>query len=258
MFKLFRVDFYHMFYKKWFWIFTAFMVASAVGFCAMQYTAMDYVVALDRVIFLPMAFFGIAAAALVGMVIGEDFSDGIVKNKMISGKSRASVYFANLVASTLGCILMYLFTIMISYGMGIHLFENNVPFEKLLLFICLGFVTICNYAAVYCMVTMIVGNKSLALMFCMGIAFVLLFLSIHVDGMLARPEMKDGQINPFYVGGLKRTIYEWIHDINPTGQAAQLSQMECLFPVRYAIAALLSILLCSLVGYGVFCRKDIK
>ena len=114
------------------------MVASAVGFCAMQYTAMDYVVALDRVIFLPMAFFGIAAAALVGMVIGEDFSDGIVKNKMISGKSRASVYFANLVASTLGCILMYLFTIMISYGMGIHLFENNVPFEKLLLFICLG------------------------------------------------------------------------------------------------------------------------
>lgn len=258
MFKLLRVDFYHMFCKKWIWIFTGFMVISAVGFCVMQATAMDYVVALNRVIFLPMAFFGIVAAALVATVVGENFSDGIVKNKIISGKSRLSVYVSNLAASCLGCVLMYFFTVLVSYGIGICLFENNVSFERLLFFICLGFVMVCNYAAIYCMITMIAGNKSLALMFCMGIAFVLLFCSISVDGVLAQPEIKNGQINPSYISGMKREIYAWIHDINPTGQAAQLSKMECMFPVRYILAAFLSIVLSSGVGYAFYNKKDMR
>ena len=72
------------------------LLALSVAFVHMQYSGMDYVVALDRVVFLPLSFYGVIAAALVSLFIGEDFSDGCIRNKIVSGKSRSSVLISGI------------------------------------------------------------------------------------------------------------------------------------------------------------------
>ena len=258
MARLLWADFYHFFKKKWFWLTSLFMVGSSIFFCIMQYTAMDYVVGLDRVIFLPMAFYGIAAAALITMVVGEDFSDGIIRNKIVSGKSRISIYGSLLLVSCTACIAVYAVSIITSFGIGVHFFENNVDGKELLFFCGMGIGISIVYACLFCTITTLSGNKAFSAVLCMILSFVLLFLAVYFNGLLAQPEYKNSVLNLRYVAGMKRSIYGWLYDINPFGQAAQLSQMKCSNPLR---CILVDIVITVFTGFGgrlSFSKKDIK
>lgn len=46
--KLLSADAFRIFHSKWFWLCLGGMLALAGAFITMQYTAMDYTVALDR------------------------------------------------------------------------------------------------------------------------------------------------------------------------------------------------------------------
>lgn len=258
MTRLLRADFYHVFCKKWLWLCTLCMMLSAVFFCWMQYTAMDYVVALDRVIFLPMAFYGVAAAGLISIVIGEDFSDGVIRNKIVSGKSKVSIYLSQMIVSCVACITVYAAMIITSYGIGVNLFENNVKGEELLLFVGLGIGTCMVFGSLFCTITVLTGNKAVSAVICMALSFVLLYLAMQLNGILIQPEYKEGARNIHYVGGVKRTVYEWIHMVNPFGQAAQLSQMECENPVRYVFAVITTVILTGAIGVMAFHKKDVR
>ncbi len=258
MSRLLRADFYHVFCKKWLWLCTLCMMLSAVFFCWMQYTAMDYAVALDRVIFLPMAFYGVAAAGLISIVIGEDFSDGVIRNKIVSGKSKVSIYLSQMIVSCTACITVYTATILTSYRIGVNLFENNVRAEKFLLFFVLGIGTCMVFGSVFCTITVLTGNKAVSAVQCMGLSFVLLYLAMHLNSILVQPEYKNDVLNIHYVGGVKRTVFEWVHMVNPFGQAARLSQMECENPVRYMLAVMITVILTGVIGAMTFRKRDIK
>lgn len=258
MSRLLRADFYHMYCKKWIWLCVLSMMFIAVGFCIMQYTAMDYEVGLDRVIFLPMSFYGVAIAALISILVGEDFSEGIVKNKIISGRTRVSIYFSNLVVSWAACITVYLLTVATAWGIGVNFFEVNVTISEIMRFVVLGCFTCLSYGSIYCMITISAGNKTIAVAICMSLAFVMLFLCLHSNSILVQTEYKDGIWNPHYVVGIKRLVYELLHDINPSGQAAQLSEMKCLNPVRFIAADLIMMVVTGVGGVLFFYKKDIR
>ncbi len=256
--KLLRADFYHMYSRKWFWLCSASMMFIAVLFCIMQHTAMDYVVAIDRVIFLPMSFYGVALAALISVVVGEDFSDGIIKNKIISGKTRSAVYFSNVIVSWTACVAVYLLTLATSWIIGVKWFEINVTTREIIHFVVLGVFTCLVYGSIYCMITMLSGNKIIATTVCMGLAFFMLFLCLHSNSVLVQQEYVDGMINRHYVTGVKRVIYEVLHDVNPFGQAAQLTEMKCINPARFVIVDFIWLIITSLLGRMFFNKKDIK
>lgn len=258
MSRLFRADCYRMYTKKWIWLCSAMMIAAAAAFVVMQRTAMGYSVSVDRVIFLPMSVYGIAVAALVSLFAGEDFSDGVIRNKIISGRSRASVYFSNMLVCQMGCITVYLLTLIVTLSLGLLLFEINVTVGEVAFYTFLGLFTCMAYAGIYCMITMLAGNKSEAVAICMGLAFVMLFLCLHTNQILMQQEYKDGALNPNYVSGIKRSVYGLLHDLNPSGQAAQLSAMECLNRARFVITDLIWILTAGGAGAFFFEKKDIK
>lgn len=92
----------------------------------------------------------------------------------------------------------------------------------------------------------------------MGIAMAMLFLSIHTNQLLVQTEFKNGLPNPNYMSGLRRTVYSVLHDLNPCGQAAQLSSWKVWNPIRTVICDLLWILGASRFGCALFRKKDIK
>lgn len=258
MIKLLRADLYRMYCKKWLWMTVGAMAAAAFALCVMQHTAMSYVVKLDRVIFLPMTFYGIAMATLIGIFTGDDFNDGFIRNKIASGKTRASVYLSNLLACRAAGITVYLLTTLTALIIGIGWFEINVTATEVMSFTAMGILTCLAYSGIYCMISMLAGNKTHAIVISMALSFFLLFLCLHTNEIMVRKEFIDGATNPHYAQGVRRIVYELLHDINPTGQAAQLSAMKCLSPVRYIVVDAVLILLTDAFGIWKFNKVDIK
>lgn len=255
--KLLSADLFRIFHSKWFWLCLGGMIAMSVGFLFMQYTAMDYTVPLSRVIFLPMSFYGVTVAAMVSLFVGEDFSDGFIRNKIIAGHSRFSVFASILVVCWLACALIYFATTLFTTLCGTFLFENDIVPLKLFQYLMLGMGMCLAYGSIYCTLTMLCGNKTTATVLCMGLAFFLLFASLHTNQIMVQPEYKNGALNPAYVDGFAKRVYAVAHDLNPTGQAAQLSTMDIFCPARF--------LLCDLVwlmptgaGMVIFNRKNIQ
>lgn len=258
MTRLLHADFFRMYTNKRFWLCAAAMLGSAVMFIVMQATAMDYTVPLSRVIFLPMTFYGVAVAALVSLFVGEDFSDGGIRNKLIAGRSRGSVFLSNLLVSWTACIAVYLITTVFTACVGSFYFEIDVSPAQFMEFLALGLLMCLAYGSIYCTVTMLCGSKATSVMLCMGLAFFLLYLSLQTHQVLAQQEYKDGVLNPHYVRGIKKAVYNVLHDLNPTGQAAQLSAMAYFNSLRWIVCDLIWMASAAFLGSALFRRKEIK
>ena len=255
--KLLSADLFRIFRSKWFRLCLGGMIAMSIGFILMQYTAMDYTVPLSRVIFLPMSFYGVAVAALVSLFVGEDFSDGFIRNKIIAGRSRFHVFASNLVVCWLACVIIYLTTTLFTTATGSFLFKNDITPIKFIQYLMLGMGMCLAYGSIYCTITMLCGSKTTSAVLCMGVAFFLLFASLHTNQVMVQPEYKNGILNPAYVDGFAKTVYAAVHDLNPTGQAAQLSTMYIFHPVRFFICGLAWILP-TCAGMILFNRKNIQ
>ncbi len=255
--RLLSADTFRIFRSKWFWLCLGGMLAMSIAFVVMQYTAMDYTVPLSRVIFLPMSFYGMAVAALVSLFVGEDFSDGFIRNKIIAGRSRDNIFASNLIVSSLACTVIYLVITLFTTSVGCLFFEIDVSLFRYLEHLIMGLGMCLAYSSIYCCITMVCGNKTTSAVLCMALAFFLLCACLHTNQVMVQPEIKNGMPNPAYVDGIVKAVYGVLHDLNPSGQAAQLSTMHIFSSVRWVICDLMWIL-AAVVGCALFKRKNIQ
>lgn len=258
MTRLLGADTVRMYHSKCFWMCLGGMLIMAVGFLIMQGTSMDYIVPLSRVIFLPMSFYGVAAAALVSMFVGEDFSDGFIRNKLIAGRSRKTVFLSTLIVCWTACVAIYLITTVFTYLTGRFFFEADITFMDFLRHLLLGILTCLAYGSIFCTVSTLVGNKASAVLICMGLAFLMLFSSLHTNQVMVQAEYKNGMLNPHYVRGSLKAAYALLHDLNPTGQAAQLSAMHIFHSIRWIACDLGWMLAAAVLGTALFQRANIR
>lgn len=256
--RLLRSDFYRLFRSRWLWLSVLAMLLLSLGFVAMQHAGMDYVVALDRVVFLPLSFYGVVAAAMISLFAGEDFSDGCIRNKMIAGRNRGAIFLSHLFVSCFSCAVLYLVMLAVTISLGLAFFENNVPVGQLLSLAALGLLTCMAYAAIYCSLTLMIGSRTSGVVVCMIVSFAMLFAAPHTNQMVIQQPIKDGLPNPHYVSGVARHVYIWLHDLNPTGQAAQLSSMSCQSPLRWIGVNAAWMALAVGAGGVFFAKKDIR
>lgn len=258
MIKILRADFIRLRRSFAFRLSLIGMLVLAAAFMFIQATAMDYTVPLSRVIFLPMSMYGIAIAAFVSVFVGTDFSDGFIKNKLLTAENRSSLVISQIIVSCVGCIIVYIVVTAFSAGIGRFFFENNVDTMSFLRFFIIGIGMSVATGCLFSIITMICGNKTQAIILCMGLAFGMLFLCLHTNEVLVQTEYKDGVLNPHYVGGFRREICSLLHDINPCGQAAQLSAWEVWHPIRSLLISLLVTAGSSALGCLLFRGKDVK
>ncbi len=234
------------------------MLLLSSGLMFIQYTAMDYSVPLSRVIFLSLSLYGVVAAAFVSMFVGTDFSDGFIRNKLICARSRHAVVCSHIITSCFGCILIYLIVTLFTLAVGAALFENDVLPSDFFRFLALGIGMSAAYGVIFSVITLLSDNKARAIIICMVLSMLMLFLCLHTNQLLVQTEYKDGVLNPHYVGGFRRTVYGVLHDLNPCGQAAQLSSWEVWNPARVYVINLFWMIGTSALGCALFKRKDIN
>lgn len=258
MCKLLGADLQRMYHSKKIWIALLAMLGAAGMMSMMQYTAMDYEVPLSRVIFLPMTFFGLVQAAFVGFFAGEDFSEGTVRNKIVAGKRRRDIYLSQMLSAGMAALALYVITIALTVSVGLPLFAHDIGAKEITACFGLGALTVLAMGSIFYLTSMCIGNRSVAVTVCMGLAFLMLFLCLHTNQVLAQPQLKDGMLNVHYVSGMKRMIYELLHDMNPMGQIAQLTEMKYISAVRWILTDIAWLLVSLGGGILVFEKKDIR
>ncbi len=218
---------------------------------------------------------GYFTAAFTAWFLGTEYSDGAIRNKLIAGHTRRNIYLSSLGICVLAHTALLLLHMVIISVMGQWLIA---PFELkaggIALFYLLSLLVGLNFTAIYTMIVMLNQNKSASVTICMLVCFGLFVAAFYIYAMLAVPEMipsgdnivyVDGEalsqeleLNPRYVGGVRRIVYKWLLDIIPFGQSIKLAEMKLEDSLRMIICSLCLTAGATLAGLCCFQRKDLK
>lgn len=275
MSRLLSAGFARLFKNKLFY--AAIIVMFAIG-CISGHTKWDefnsgFSVDLAGQLFAYCLYAGCAAAVLSSMFSGTEYSDGTIRNKIITGCSRVSIYLSNLIINIVSGMLAaiayaapYLTICLLTVG------KSSIPVKVLVICALLSMATLAAFSAIYNAVTMLTARKAAAAVACLLLFAVIMFAGIQIYSALQEQEFVSwyemnsaGEIvetepvpNPDYLTGAKRTAYEWAADINPGSQVLQILEIEIARPARLACCAGGLVVIFTLAGALIFNKKDLK
>ena len=223
---------------------------------------------LDEVLFRHGLLIGIATA-----FFGIEYSDGAIRNKMVVGHSRLSIYFANLItaaASSLAFCAAYILAVL---ALGVPLLNGVRLTAVQCALLMLGTLVLsAAFSALYIFVAMLCARKAASAVVCILGVFLLLFAGIYISARLSAPEFlteysiaDDGQVveeepepNPQYPRGLEREVYQFLYDFLPGCQSIQYGDMSAENPALLAAYSLIILTVSTGAGAALFRRKDLK
>lgn len=240
--------------------------------------------------FNEMTFIGITTACFSGFFIGTEYSDGTIRNKIMVGHSRVKVYLANLITVLCAGVAQFAAYTLAALTAGTVFMGDLVwgslyrPAET----IALSFLSIGTSAAVAVLISMVILDKSRAVLVNALLSVLLLAAGASALKGLMQPEMTkrvyipdtgeykyayeenipddedlvaEDVPNPKYLSGTERKVYECISAVLPTSQA-----LSCAvdgdnfnrFSGFHIFGTLAAVILISGSGILVFMKQDIK
>lgn len=210
---------------------------------------------------------GIILAAVFGLFFGAEHADGAIRNKLIAGHGRTSIYLASLVTSLLAALALYgvyLLAWLPRLGWMVRNFPAPEPGR---LALCLGGTALltAGYCSVCVMLCMLVQRRSvLAVVLILLMAF-LFFVSIQAQdawetatggGMQLMIDEAGQQQWVFHEPGTADAVTAFLYDALPVCQAYRYIELDAS-PVMLCYSAGLTVLTTAL-GLILFKRKDIR
>lgn len=220
-----------------------------------------------------ISYLGILFSIFCSLFIGTEYSDGVIRNKIMVGALRRNIYMANFITCMISSIATYLLCFLTGCILAIPMFGPPVlPLPQLFLLLLDGILVCTTFAAIYNFIAMTLSNKTHAAIVCILLGILLLAISAYLLNALQQPEMVESveiitsgmepevvlTNNPHYVTGFQRSLYEFLNDFLPTGQGIQINQLTVAHPFRLAACSVVIILGMNLAGLYFFERKDIK
>lgn len=279
MSKLLFANFSRLWKDKVFWLCMGAMLIYSVvymlnGSRQATISLSEYNYSIDMYYFNFAVVIGAFCALFSSMFLGTEYSDGTIRNKIVVGHTRISIYIANLITSFTATLL-----IMLAWLIGALTAIPTLGVWKMGISILLAYLLIAvmleiAFSAIFTFVCMQSTNKAITVVISVLLFFGLLIFASMTYNALNEPEMTSGvQItaggmemaeptpNPNYVSGVTRTIYEFIVDFLPTGQGIQMWQLEidnAARMVRMLVSSAAITVLTTLGGIFIFRKKDLK
>lgn len=276
--KLLNSEIRHIFKSKLFWLELLFFIGFSAFIVAVNYSpavqSSENPIYLDNVFFNFYQMMALAFAICISMTVGTEYSDGVIRNKLIVGHTRRNLYFSTLLLHMAVSLLMIVLHGVASYGLG-HLLLGGFHME----FSHLAYIIVCSAFANLVFVTLFVGismngsNKAMTVVITIVLYIAVLYLTAFIGARLSAEEMTydgirisaDGTMqlgelikNPSYISGMTRTVYQFIYDLIPAGQIIQMQSDTFVPCVQFPVLSAVLIVLNTAVGYLLFCKKDIK
>lgn len=274
MSKLLSAGFIRLRKDKIFWIALIFMFGAGVFFPVMRYIDMQksgYINNIDNGFFACALFIGVVMAVFCSLFIGTEYSDGTIRNKVVIGQKRTSIYLSNLIICALVRVVMCAAFFIAYLCIGIPLlgfFEMDI--KQVLLFTLAVFVLAIAFASIFTLISMLNHNKAITAVVCILLAFLLLFAGAQFNKMLNEPETNMGLMmtdngqeyqeipNPNYLEGGERKVVQFLYDFVPGGQALQCVSLEANNITVLPAYSLIIIVLTTGFGVFFFKKKELK
>lgn len=227
---------------------------------------------LDYYYFQPMPFFSVVLSVLIALFVGAEYSDGTIRNKLIVGHTRASIYLAGLLTCFTGVAVAALGWILGGLA-GIPYFGLwSVGTAKFVQYALLATLSLLATTAILVLEAQLISNKTVTAVVTIFTAIGLLLLASYFYNALQEPEITfssvtismDGIVygdeihNPAYIGGKLRDIYKAILYILPSGQVLLIADKDVASPLAMCGCSLAVIAAATLLGILLFRRKNIK
>lgn len=229
-------------------------------------------VKLDDLVPSPVLLEGLILSVFVSLFVGTEYSEGTIRNKLVTGATRTSVYLSSFLVCAGAGLLLNLASLVSILAVGIPLvgFFQNSPVPVAILLLCGVPLTMC-YAALYNMLAMLIPNRAVNAVVSILLTIVLMLLAMAVQEQLDAPEFQNfaeysinGEIvldqtpNPRYLNDIQRARYELYRDLLPIGQSYSISGRLAVNPLRMAIISTAETVIFCLIGLVCFRKKDLK
>lgn len=277
MSRLLTVHFSRMWKNKLFWGEMLFMFVLGI-FCVITvYRARleGIQTGLDAALQGYPMMIGFLSALFCGVFGGTEYSDGTIRNKLIAGHTRWSVYLSGLIAHSVQVLLCLFSFLLADLVLGLPLLGGFMRDGKWIALMLAGsIVTMFAYSAIFTLISMLYQNKTTGVCICLILFCVMFFMAMDIVQRLEEPEFyegytymtdagvtehEDAQPNPNYLTGTKREAYEFLQDFLPCNQMYQYTMMHSEIDTRRLMLYSLSIIIVvTAAGIFVFRKKDVK
>ena len=269
--KLLRANLYRLRRSQALWLFTtgAFVLSAAFLLCF--HASEERCTTLDEMFMQVFPFLSLPQAAFTSLFLGTEYQDGTLRNKLIAGHSRRSVYGACLIAAAAGCFVILLGWLAGCAVGALRFGWFTMPCRAMLLVMAVILLLTAALAAIFTLVGLLLPNRAAAAVLAIALAFLLLLAGSFFYNALTEPEQtqfavmtengvefSEPEPNPYYVSGSRRAVFQFAADALPTGQAIQLANRELTRPALSMAASAGIVILCAAAGMAVFRRKDLK
>lgn len=271
--KLLSADFSRLWKDKIFWIETLFMFGLGIWAAYGRYSyRYDEFVRLDDALFAYAPFIGCCSAIFCSMFSGTEYSDGTIRNKLIVGHLRSSIYLSNYLTSIAATMIIAAAFLFSYCALGFFLLASpEAPLGIILSYLFVSLFTMIAYVSLFNMLSMLISMKSVSAVLCLVIFIGLFIAALTIEGKLDAPEfvsgysltvngieMSEPSPNPKYLQPDARKVYEFFRDVLPTGQGIQLSAVNVLHPFLITVYATVTSAATSVIGMLIFKKKDLK
>ncbi|MDE6031025.1 MAG: ABC transporter permease [Oscillospiraceae bacterium] len=294
MINLLSAGFTRLFKRKTFYVCVTVMVLyGAVGI--FDAFSNDAAANLDEIFFEYCALIPVLMAVFCAMFIGTEYSDGTMRNKIITGHKRIVIYMSNFIICAAAGLMMCAAYIIVCLGLGIPmlgLFAGDIG--VILVRVGCSLALLLSLTGIFALISLTVRSKAASAVICIILAFVTLIAGVTLYSLLQEPEYwqiytyegnyveidgdfqtaqfdDDGNeidisselktedvLNPFYVGGIKRQIYRFIVDFTPGGQAILIIANEVSDPLLLAGYSVLIAVATTAAGLIIFNKKNLN
>lgn len=284
--KLLRANFFRLIKNKIFWgiIVITLGITSVLLFNTIINNQGETKESIDRLLVMYMYFIGIAMAIFTSLFVGTEYSDGVLRNKIVIGHSRKHIYLADLITSIIVGLCIQLIYMLIVAVIGIPIFGTlQMTIEKFLFVIIDIVFIIITYASIFTCITLLCSDITVSTVSCMILVLIMFIASMALSSTANTMKYREtyiqtenGEIevhqklNPDYPGDLKKNVAKTILYCLPTGQTSQIISQISKKPFQItnymSDAELKTVFLYSvgvtivITGVGMYCfkRKDLK
>ncbi len=229
--------------------------------------------ALDSVFFYFAFPAGLLSAVVTAFLIGPEYGDGTMRNKIITGCRRRDVYISNLCVSSLAAVFMCAVGVFVGVALGVPLcggLRTRGVDAAMLVF---GVIVMSlAYASIHTLVMMLLPNRTVSSVAVILIAFMLIVSGSYINDKLAEGPKSYGYgitssgepdvnvfDNPDYIApGPVRDVLEFLDDASPGGQSGHYALVTAQRPVLMMAYSAGIFLIAAIVGVMVFEKKDLR
>jgi len=230
----------------------------------------------DDILFSALQYIPFVIAVFVSLFVCTDYSDGTIRNKLVVGHRKISIYVSYVIVTSVASLLMHIFYTLSVVGLSIPLLNDfeTPAYINLTVFLC-SIVLVIALNSIAVLLSGLFRNRVVCLVASLLLMYLLFELSGSIYGGLINPEFIGGYTytingeifemplirNQYYVSGTKRVIYEFLNEFLPHGQTFLFSQSLTELPENIWLKPIYSavcILITSIGGAWVFKRSEFK